>query len=418
MKKSWIEVLDGSDFPLYNLPFGVASKVFCPPKVVTRIGDMVIDLSILAREGYFLNCDYATMNSFDKPRLNEFMALGRDVWSSVRKRLLELFDEENPELRDNATDRRKVLFPVSEVEMHLPFRIGDYTDFYSSREHATNVGMMFRDPANALLPNWKHIPVAYHGRSSSIVVSGAKIPRPCGQIKLPDSDKPIFSPTRKMDFELEMAFVVGKENPLGSPVTTAQAESHIFGMVIFNDLSARDIQNWEYVPLGPFLSKNFGSVMSPWVVTLEALDMFRTPGPVQDVAILPYLEFEGEKSYDIELEVWLQPKGLEAKKICSSNHKHLYWNIYQQLAHHTINGCNLRVGDLCASGTISGPEAGAYGSLLEITWNGRDAIIFEDGTERRFIEDHDTIIMKAFAKKDGYRLGFGESVVTITPAKQ
>jgi fumarylacetoacetase len=221
-----------------------------------------------------------------------------------------------------------------------------------------------------------------------------------------------------MDFELEMAFVVGKENAMGTPVTTAQAESHIFGMVIFNDLSARDIQNWEYVPLGPFLSKNFGSVMSPWVVTMEALDMFRTPGPVQDVAILPYLEFEGEKSYDIELEVWLQPKGLDAKKICSSNHKHLYWNLYQQLAHHTINGCNLRVGDLCASGTISGPEAGAYGSLLEITWNGRDAIVFEDGTERRFIEDHDTIIMKAFAKKDGYRLGFGESVVTIIPAKQ
>lgn len=418
MKKSWIHVEAGSDFPLENLPFGVASKVYCPPKVVTRIGDTVIDLSLLAREGYFRNCDYATMNSFDKPRLNDFMSLGRNVWSSVRKRLIELFDADNPELRDNAADRRKVLFPLSAVQMHLPFRIGDYTDFYSSKEHATNVGMMFRDPANALLPNWKHLPVAYHGRSSSIVLSGARIPRPSGQIKLPEDTAPIFSPSRKLDFELEMAFVVGKDNPMGFPVNTREAESHIFGMVIFNDLSARDIQNWEYVPLGPFLSKNFGSVISPWVITLEALEAFQTAGPVQDVPVLPYLEFEGEKSYDIQLEVYLQPKGKEAKRICQSNHKYLYWNIFQQLAHHTVNGCNLRVGDLCASGTISGPEPGSFGSLLEITWNGRDAIIFEDGTERRFIEDYDTIIMKAFAEKDGLRIGFGESVVTLMPARQ
>jgi fumarylacetoacetase len=299
----------------------------------------------------------------------------------------------------------------------MPLKVGDYTDFYSSMEHATNVGKMFRDPANALLPNWKHLPVAYHGRASSILVSGATIHRPKGQIKPVDSDSPVFSPTQQLDFELETAFVIGKENPLGDSISTAEAEDFIFGMVLFNDLSARDIQGWEYVPLGPFLSKNFASVISPWVVTMEALEPFRCGGPVQHQEVLSYLRFVGEQNFDLHLEVLIKPvNGLEAR-ISNSNFKYMYWNMSQQLAHHTVNGCNMRIGDLCGSGTISGPDESSYGSMLELTWKGTKPILLPDGSERRFINDNDTIIMRGFGEKDGIKVGFGEAVVTILPAK-
>ena len=309
------------------------------------------------------------------------------------------------------------LHDSSEIQMLMPLQVGDYTDFYSSIEHATNVGIMFRDPANALLPNWRHIPVGYHGRASSIVVSGTEIHRPKGQIKPANADLPVFSPTSQLDFELETAFVIGKGNPLGDSITTAEAEEYIFGMVLFNDLSARDIQSWEYVPLGPFLSKNFASVISPWIVTLDALEPFRCIGPEQLPIVLPYLQFNGDRNFDINLQVRIKPKNNEETILCKSNFKYMYWNMSQQLAHHTVNGCNMRIGDLCGSGTISGPDAGSYGSMLELTWKGTKPIVLPDGSERKFINDYDTVIMNGFCEKDGIRVGFGEAVAKILPVK-
>jgi fumarylacetoacetase len=295
--------------------------------------------------------------------------------------------------------------------------VGDYTDFYSSIEHATNVGTMFRDPNNALLPNWKHLPVGYHGRASSIVVSGTPVIRPKGQTKADDAEMPTFGPTKLLDFELEMAFVVGKETAMGESVTADNAEEHIFGMVIFNDWSARDIQKWEYVPLGPFLAKNFASSVSPWIVTIEALNPFRVKGPVQDPKVLPYLEYSGEKNIDINLEVLIQTEHSEPFKVCRSNYQYMYWNMEQQLAHHTINGCNIRVGDMMASGTISGPTPDSYGSMLELSWRGTKPIRMPDGSERKFINDHDTVIMKGYSEKAGLRIGFGEVKTKILPAR-
>jgi len=297
----------------------------------------------------------------------------------------------------------------------MPVKVGDYTDFYSGIEHAINVGSMFRDPKNALMPNYRHLPVAYHGRSSSIAVSGTNFHRPKAQVSA-DNVTPEFCASRNLDFELEMAFVVGQPNKIGESVSTAEAEDHIFGMLLFNDLSARDIQRWEYVPLGPFLSKNFGSIISPWIVTLDALEPFRIAGPVQEPAVLPYLQFSGKKNFDINLEVWVKPEGIDEKRVCLSNYSNLYWNIAQQLAHHTVNGCNMNVGDLCASGTISGPQPGSFGSLLELTWNGKNPIDYGDGKERYFLEDNDIVSMKAYAEKDGLRIGFGECVTRILPA--
>lgn len=306
---------------------------------------------------------------------------------------------------------------MEEATMHMPVKVPNYTDFYSSEEHATNVGTMFRDPDNALLPNWKHIPVGYHGRASSIVPSGVDIHRPKGQTKAPDADKPSFGPCKRMDFELEMAFITGKENGLGNGVSTDNAEEFIFGFVLFNDWSARDIQVWEYVPLGPFLAKNFASSISPWIVTLDALEPFRVAGPKQDPKVLPYLEYKGEKNFDINLQVALQPEGGEENVICNSNFKHMYWNVNQQLAHHTVNGCNLQVGDMYASGTISGPTPDSYGSMLELAWKGTKPVKLSDGTERKFIEDGDTVIMRGHAEKNGLRIGFGEVRSKVLPAK-
>ncbi|MEX0361991.1 MAG: fumarylacetoacetase, partial [Allomuricauda sp.] len=305
----------------------------------------------------------------------------------------------------------------SEAQMHMPVYIGDYTDFYSSIEHATNVGMMFRDPENALLPNWRHIPVGYHGRASSIILSGEPIHRPKGQVLPKDASTPVFQASARLDFELEMAFITGKNTTLGESVSTAEAEDYIFGMVLFNDWSARDIQKWEYVPLGPFLAKNFASSISPWIVTMEALEPFRVAGPVQEPKVQSYLEFDGNKNYDINLEVALQPEGVEEQTICNSNYKYMYWNMAQQLAHHTVNGCNINVGDLYGSGTISGKDEKSYGSMLELAWMGTKPLQMKDGTERKFIQDGDTVIMRGHAKKDGVRVGFGEVSTKVLPAK-
>ncbi len=413
--KSWIEVPDKSDFPIQNIPFGVFSLKNEQLRCGTRIGDQVIDLAMLEAEGFF--SDLLSVQVFNQSTLNAFMELGKEYWSAVRQRISELFSDDNPKIRDNEALRQYLIHDLDAVQMHLPVRIGDYTDFYSSREHATNVGIMFRDPDKALLPNWLHIPVAYHGRSSSIVVSGTDIHRPKGQLLPKDADKPVFGPSKLLDFELEMAFVLGKGNELGEPISIENAEDHIFGMVIFNDLSARDIQKWEYVPLGPFLGKNFGSVISPWIVPLEALEPFRTSGPEQEPEVLPYLKLEGENTFDIHLDVSLQPnKGIE-NQICTSNFKYLYWNMAQQLAHHTVNGCNMNSGDMCASGTISGPAPNEFGSMLELSWGGKNTITLNDGSERKFIHDDDTIIMRAWSEKDGIRIGFGESRCKILAAK-
>jgi fumarylacetoacetase len=379
------------------------------------IGDHVLDLVYLHENG-FLDGLGLPVGVFNQRYLNDFMALGRKKTREVRERISELLQHDNDELRSNVAAREIALIPMSEVEMQLPVRIPNYTDFYSSEEHATNVGTMFRDPKNALLPNWKHLPVGYHGRASSIVVSGTDIHRPKGQVKPIDSEIPLFCPSQKVDFELEMAFITCTDTKLGSAISAKEVENHIFGFVLFNDWSARDIQNWEYVPLGPFLGKNFGSSMSPWIVTLDALEPFRVKGPEQFPQVLPYLVTSGEKNFDIALEVLIKPEKSDETTVSRSNFKYMYWNVSQQLAHHTVNGCNTQVGDLYASGTISGPSPGSFGSMLELSWNGQRPMHLADGTERKFINDGDTVIMRGHAERDGVRIGFGECKGKILPA--
>jgi fumarylacetoacetase len=413
--KSWVEVPRHSDFPIQNLPFGIFKHQRATPSAGVAIGNHVLDLFYLHENG-FLDGLGLHPGVFNQPVLNDFLALGRKKGGEVRERISELLSQENEELRTNQEARASALIPMKEVQLLLPVHIPNYTDFYSSEEHATNVGSMFRDPKNALLPNWKHLPVGYHGRASSIVVSGTNIHRPKGQIKPPDAELPLFCPTKKLDFELEVAFVTCTETKLGSRITTREAEENIFGLMLFNDWSARDIQTWEYVPLGPFLAKNFGSTVSPWIVTLDALEPFRTKGPEQFPHVLPYLAFEGDKNFDIALEVLIQSEKSDATIVSRSNFKYMYWNMAQQLAHHTVNGCNIQVGDLYASGTISGPSPGSYGSLLELTWNGQRPLHLVDGSERKFIEDGDTVIIKGHAEKDGVRIGFGDCTGTILPA--
>jgi len=412
---SWIEVPANSDFPIYNLPLGVIKHKNGNISAATAIGDYVIDLSVLHRLGYF-NGVSLPERIFENPFLNDFIALGKPLWHSLRKRIKALLSIENGELRDNKKATAEALHKMNEVELLMPVKVGDYTDFYSSKEHATNVGSMFRDPKNALLPNWLHLPVAYHGRSSSILVSGRNFHRPKGQVTPPGIDKPSFSPSKAMDFELEMAFIIGKSTELGQSVSTQDADNYIFGMTLFNDWSARDIQRWEYVPLGPFLAKNFASTTSPWIVSLEALEPFRTKAPEQEPEVLSYLKRADENTaIDITLEVWLQAENSEAVKICSSNYKYLYWTMEQQLAHHTINGCNINVGDLMASGTISGPTPDSFGSMLELTWNGSKPLILPNGQERKFLQDGDTVIIKGYCQKDNIRLGFGEAKAKVLP---
>lgn len=414
--KSFVEYNSNSDFSIYNIPFGVAvfNKEFIA--CCTRIGDQVVDLALLYDLSYFEEIEGLDENVFEAYTLNEFIELGKPVTNAVRLRIQELLQEGSTLSKDEKTIE-DAFYDLDQVKMIMPIHIPNYTDFYSSIEHATNVGKMFRDPANALLPNWKHLPVGYHGRASSIVVSGTDINRPKGQMKPADADKPVFGPCKQLDFELEMAFIINQNTEMGESVSTKDAENAIFGMVVFNDWSARDIQSWEYVPLGPFLAKNFGSSISPWVVTLEALEPFRTASPVQDPEVLDYLKFEGDKNYDINLEVYLQPENGEENLISESNYKYMYWNMTQQLAHHTVNGCNLEVGDIYASGTISGSDPKSFGSMLELTWRGQNPITLNNGQERKFIEDNDTVTMKAWAEKDGVRVGFGEVSGKIIPAK-
>jgi fumarylacetoacetase len=415
--RSFVPMDAGSHFPIQNLPYGVFSPgAGLPPRVGVAIGEMVLDLAILEDRGFFDGPNLGGRRVFDRPSLNAFMALGRPAWREARTRISTLLRAEEPALRDDRPLRDRALIPADRVRLHLPVEIGDYTDFYSSRDHATNVGVMFRGKENALMPNWLHLPVAYHGRASSVVVSGTEIRRPCGQTKADDAPAPVFGPSRLLDFELEMGFFVGTETRIGEPLSIDRAAEHIFGMVIVNDWSARDIQKWEYQPLGPFLSKNFATSISPWVVTLEALEPFRGPAPKQDPEPLPYLRVRGDSVYDINLEVSLRTDAMAAPhRIALTNARHLYWSIRQQLAHHTITGCNVRPGDLMASGTISGPAKGSRGSLLELTWRGTEPLRLPNGEERKFLEDGDTIIMTGWCEGEGYRIGFGEVSGKILP---
>ena len=413
--KSWIEVDPSSDFPIQNLPFGIFKTQSSSPRIGVAIGDQVLDLAILNKLGFLdnLKIDNAI---FTNQYLNDFIALGKQTTNAVRASISHLLNINTPDLRDNKEARAKVLHFQNNVQMQMPVKVGDYTDFYSSIDHATNIGTMIRDPKNALMPNWKHIPVGYHGRASSITISGTPFHRPKGQSKPADAELPVYGPSKLLDFELETAFIIGKQTTLGSSVSTAKADEYIFGMVLFNDWSARDIQTWEYVPLGPFLAKNFVSTISPWVVTLEALEPFRVAGYKQDPKVLPYLEYNGDKNVDINLDVFIQPEKGEETQVCHSNYKFMYWTMEQQLAHHTVNGCNINIGDMMASGTISGPTPDSYGSMMEITWRGTKPIQLKDNTERKFINDNDTVIIRGYCQKDGVKIGFGDCKAKVLPA--
>jgi fumarylacetoacetase len=404
---SFVNIDAQSDFSIHNLPFGIFSDDDNNQKRMgVAIGDRVFDLCKAADLGYFDfdGFDEEWIETFAQPFINDFMALGKEITTKIRLEIQKLLLQGS----EMQVQQAQVLLPQAAVQMHLPIHIGNYTDFYSSIEHATNVGKLFR-PDSPLMPNWKHLPVAYHGRASSIVVSGTDIKRPNGQILPPNAENPIFAPSANMDFELETAFVIGKKSDLGTCITTAQAADYIFGMMLFNDWSARDIQRWEYVPLGPFLGKNFGSTLSAWVVTLDALEPFRCASPVQTPEVLPYLQCPQDFAFDIHLEAYIATDGGMQTLITQSNFKYLYWNMPQQLAHHTCNGCNVQVGDLLASGTISGIEPHSWGSLLELTLGGKQTIKLADGTERKFLQNGDTVILKGFCEKNGVRIGFGEA---------
>lgn len=419
MMKSFIEVGPESHFPIQNLPYGVfRSRGGGSPRIGVAIGDYVLDLSVLDAAGHFSATVAGGKGIFDQPSLNAFMALGRNAWREVRGRLQHLLSKEEPTLRDNEALRNDALLLQKDVELLLPAQIGDYTDFYASKEHATNVGIMFRGKENALMPNWTHLPVGYHGRASSVVPSGTDVRRPQGQMKPADAAEPLFGPSRQLDFELEMGWFIGPGNKLGQPISVENAEEHIFGLVLVNDWSARDIQAWEYQPLGPFLAKSFATSISPWVVPIDALEPFRTAGPKQDPLPLPYLQSTGAGTFDINLEVSLQGEGMtEPQRITTSNFRYLYWSMAQQIAHHTIGGCNLRPGDLLASGTISGPEKESRGSLLELTWRGIDPIIMENREKRIWLEDGDRLTITGWCQGEGYRIGFGEVTSCILPAE-
>ncbi|MEY5001694.1 MAG: fumarylacetoacetase [Bacteroidota bacterium] len=412
--RSWISIDSASEFPIQNLPFGIFETADLGKRAGVRIGDFVLDLSQMAEFGYFNDLGFA-VSDFSAAYLNALMRHGKLAVRALRNRISELLASDNTSFRLNES-QHVALLPVASVEMCLPVQIGDYTDFYSSKEHATNVGIMFRDPANALLPNWLWIPVGYHGRASSVIASGHPVVRPKGQIKPDDNAAPIFAPSRQVDFELEMGFITFDGKPLGQSISTAEAEDFIFGLCLFNDWSARDIQKWEYVPLGPFLAKNFASSMSCWIVTLDALQPFACPTPEQDPEVLSYLQFEGNKSYDIHLEVAIEAPACPEQVVSKSNFKYMYWNMSQQLAHHTVNGCNVRCGDLMGSGTISGPTPDSYGSMLELAWKGTKPIQMPDGSERRFIQDNDTVIMRGFCEQSGLKIGFGEVRSILLPA--
>jgi fumarylacetoacetase len=412
---SWISIEKNSDFPIQNLPFGIYSDNSVSNHACSAIGDYIVDLYVLANKGFFssMNLDKEV---FNRSALNDFIELGKATTRAVRDRLSDLLSTSDKEIQGDKDLFNQVFKLQSSVKMLLPVKVGDYTDFYSSIDHATNIGTMIRDPKNALMPNWKYIPVGYHGRASSIMVSGTNFHRPKGQMKPADAEVPNFGPCKLLDFELETAYIIGKSSQSGESISTEKADDYIFGMVLFNDWSARDIQTWEYVPLGPFLSKNFASTVSPWIVTLDALEPYRTDGYVQDPKVFPYLEYSGKKNIDIKLEVSIQPENSDESTICRSNYKYMYWTMEQQLAHHTINGCNVNVGDLMGSGTISGPDPSEYGSMMELSWKGTKPLKLKDGSERKFINDHDTVIMRGYCQNDQVRIGFGECRAKLLPA--
>lgn len=417
--RSFVESAPGSLFPIQNLPYGV----FTPPgsaraHVGIAIGDRVFCLTMAEEHGLLADAlgTSAEARPFATGSLNAFMALGPDVWQAVRERAHDLLRADTATLRDDADLQANVFHDRAAVTMHLPAQIGDYTDFYSSKEHATNVGTMFRGPENALMPNWLHLPVGYHGRASSVVPSGTPVRRPCGQTK-PEDGAPVYGPSRLMDFELEMGFFTGPGNALGTPIPIGEAERHVFGLALVNDWSARDIQKWEYQPLGPFLGKSFATTVSPWVVPLAALEPFRIPSQPREVPVLDYLRQDGPGSFDVALEVAIRPEGGELAVVSRSNLRYLYWSMAQQLAHHTANGCNIRPGDLLASGTISGTTPESYGSMLELTWRGSKPLTLADGSTRKFLVDGDTVVMMGVAEKDGVRIGFGEASGTLIPAR-
>jgi len=410
--KSWINIPKDSDFTIYNLPFGVFSTSEKSKRVGVAIGNNIIDLLVCNRVNIFdgLAIDDSV---FENDYLNEFINLGKNKTNRIREIIQNELCNDQSVLKSN----NDVILLKKTAKMHIPVKIGDYTDFYSSIEHASNIGSMFRDASNPLLPNWKHLPVGYHGRASSIIVSGVDIRRPKGQIKPIDSEIPVFSSSKRLDFELEMGYIIGKNSSLGSSVSTNEAEDYIFGKVLFNDWSARDIQKWEYVPLGPFLGKSFASSISPWVVTLEALEPFKVEGPIQKPDVLDYLKFSGFKNYDINLSVSIIPdKSNVESQICESNFKYMYWNMSQQIAHHTVNGCNLNIGDIMASGTISGKSKNSFGSMLELSWGGKNKIKLDDGLTRTFIEDYDSIVMRGYCEKNDIRVGFGEVRSKLLPS--
>ncbi len=416
--RSFVPASPESHFPIQNLPYGVFQRRSGGgPRVGVAVGYFVLDLTALEEKGFFDGPFLRGRRPFAAGRLNAFLALGRDAWTEGRSAVSRLLRADEPTLRDDAALLENVLIPMTDVEMRLPVDVADYTDFYSSLEHAVNVGTMLRGADKALQPNWRHLPVAYHGRASSVVVSGHDFPRPNGQTRPEGADAPLFCPTRSLDFELEMAAVVGVGNPLGLPIPAAGVRDHVFGLVLLNDWSARDIQAWEYVPLGPFLSKNFCTTISPWVVTLEALEPFRTTGPAQEPTPPPYLRTDGPQTYDIRLEVYLRGDGMDRPhRVSVSNFKHLYWSLAQQIAHHTVNGCNLQTGDLLGSGTISGPTPDAYGSLLELTWRRARPLALPGGERRTFLQDGDRVTLTGWCQGDGYRVGLGEATGRVLPA--
>ena len=415
--QSFIEIPTDSHFPLENLPFGIFKPGGAPARVGVALGEQIVDLGALEEAGHFRVAEFQGRTVFARHSLNPFLALGRRAWRKAREILQQLLAADTPTLRDNAELRKRAFHRQRDVTMQLPARVGNYTDFYSSFHHAHNVGTMLRGPENALMPNWKWLPVAYHGRASSVVLSGTEVRRPRGQIKPPDSDAPIFGPSQSLDFELEMAFVVGRANPLGEPVAIGRAVDHIFGFVLMNDWSARDIQAWEYQPLGPFLAKNFCTSISPWIVTLEALEPFRKPLPKQDPEPLPYLRAPNDFTFDINLEARLQtPKMKEPHIITRTNFQNLYWSVSQQLAHHTVGGCNLEPGDLLASGTISGATEESRGCMLELTWRGANALKLPNDETRKWLEDGDTLILTGWCDGGDFRVGFGEVNGRVVPA--
>ncbi len=414
---SFLDIASDSDFSIHNLPYGIFSETADGKRRAgVAIGEHVLDLAVLETEG-LLKLEGGRY--FDQPTLNAFIDSGRDNWTTARSTIQTLLSANSDTLRDNQDLQGKALFKQADVTMHLPVHVPGYTDFYSSKEHATNVGTLFRDPANALLPNWTEMPVGYNGRASTVFVTGSTdIIRPSGQLKPNPDERPIFAPCKRLDFELETAFIVGQSNKIGEPISIKNAWDHIFGMVLFNDWSARDIQKWEYVPLGPFNAKTFASEISPWIVTLDALQPFKTSIPTQNPEPLAYLrEKKSDNSFDINLSVELLPENADSATVISeTNFKYMYWSMAQQLTHHTITGCKVEVGDMMGSGTISGPTPDSYGSMLEIAWNATKPVELKGGGTRTFIDDGDTVIMKGYSEKDGIRVGFGEVRGKVLPA--